>query len=203
MRFQERRALEHDYALFVQNIHNRPSRYGPTEFKDNKRCEAVRIRACLVPKEYERKAITADKKYNGIQDRKVIGPVRRILNTFPQTTGLVFGAYGEVSEAVEQLVRDCSSKQASREWRGLGHRNKEEAAASLIACMRRRIGILGVKAHALMKGERRLEILGNSSTGAKIAAARRTNARRKYHADRLEYHLRARPSFGAPGRPKS
>lgn len=148
---------------------------------------------------YIRKAKLADRRYNNTGPGQV-GPIETRLSTFPQTTGLVFGAYGEASESVECLLRMCAKRIAALKWRSLGSRSAKEAAGFVLGTMRARVGVLGVRTHAQLKARRRLEVLGNSVAGAKVAAVRRAAARSWDRRCREDYHLEARPSFGAPGR---
>ena len=175
------------------------TRYAAARFSQNKRAEAVATRARMVHGDYIRKAKHADKTYNNTLPNQV-GPIEAKLQTFPQTQGLVFGAYGEVSEEVERLLRLCSEKRAARSWRGIGARTKQEATDLLMEDMRARVGILGVRVHAQMKGQRRLEIIGNSKAGAQVAKKKKVAARFNDCAMRREYHRFARPRLGAPGR---
>ena len=48
----------------------------------------------------------------------------RALRAFPAVRGLVFGAYGEMSEDVHTLMREIATLVADREWGHMGARSR-------------------------------------------------------------------------------
>ena len=70
----------------------------------NARCGAVSARQQRVTPEYIGKARRADRTYNGIR-RNDVGPLEAEVKRQGRIDGLVFGAYGEASSYVEQLVK--------------------------------------------------------------------------------------------------
>ena len=67
-------------------------------------------------------------------------------NNNGMVVGLAFGAFGEVSKTVPDLLRKVAKVAAARQWRKLGARSRDEAKAHLYQKYRRLVGILGVKA---------------------------------------------------------
>ena len=70
------------------------------------------------------------------------------LRLFTTTRGLVFGAYGEASADVHDLLAAAATAQAEREWAPMGARTPTEMRAFLIARLRRRLGCTTVLAYA-------------------------------------------------------
>ena len=98
----------------------------------NARCGAVSARQQRVTPEYIGKARRADRTYNGIR-RNDVGPLEAEVKRHGRIDGLVFGAYGEASSDVEQLVQKIAAGSAQRHWRGMGARDVLEAKSILIA----------------------------------------------------------------------
>ena len=82
------------------------SRYKPT-WKER----AVDKRAEQLHNEYVEKARKADQLYGGVEPGQV-GGVEQRLNSFPKVEGMVFGNFGEASQAVHQLVDALASSRA-------------------------------------------------------------------------------------------
>ena len=68
-------------------------------------------RAAQLPQEYMEKARRADQEHGGVQPGTV-GPVERKLLNFPKVEGIVFGNWGETSEATHQLVEALATSRA-------------------------------------------------------------------------------------------
>ena len=99
----------------------------------NARCGAVSARQQRVTREYIGKARRADRRtYNGIR-RNDVGPLEAEVKRHGRIDELVFGAYGEASSDVEQLVQKIAAGSAQRHWRGMGARDVMEAKSILIA----------------------------------------------------------------------
>ena len=80
------------------------SRYKPT-WKNR----AVDKRAENLHQEYLDKATNTDRKFGGVEEGR-IAPVESKLLSFPHVQGMVFGSFGEASEAVHSLViASCTS----------------------------------------------------------------------------------------------
>ena len=69
------------------------------------------------------------------------GPVELLLRTFPACMGLVFGSYGEVSEAVHALESAFAVAIATREWRSMGARTESEARGLITTQLRRELSV--------------------------------------------------------------
>ena len=52
--------------------------------------------------EYHEKAMKTDKDFGGVEEGRV-GPVENKLLSFPTVQGMVFGSFGEASEAVYSM----------------------------------------------------------------------------------------------------
>ena len=78
------------------------------------------------------------------------GPVLAALRAWPPVLGFVFGAFGEASAAVEELVQAVAALQAASAWRTMGARDEDEARAFLLAHLRRRWGRCAVRERARM-----------------------------------------------------
>jgi hypothetical protein len=74
------------------------SRYKPTMVY-----RAVDKRAGQLQRENQEKARKTDRDFGGVEEGRV-GPVENKLLSFPTVLGLVFGSFGEASEAVHSLV---------------------------------------------------------------------------------------------------
>ena len=70
---------------------------------DREGVKAVDKRANVLTEEYNKKARNVDRVYGGAAEGTV-GRVQRKLMDFGQVRGLVFGAFGEASEGVHELV---------------------------------------------------------------------------------------------------
>ena len=67
---------------------------------------------------------------------------------FTTVRGLVFGAYGEASADVHDLISACADQMAQRQWQLAGARTATEMRAFLVSRARRRIGLAAVQAMA-------------------------------------------------------
>jgi len=86
-----------------------PSRYKTGRASGGAR--AVEARARGLQGDYERKAGGADRKFCGVQQGEV-GPVLAKLRSFGAVKGLVFGAWGEASQGVHELVQQLAERKA-------------------------------------------------------------------------------------------
>ena len=75
-------------------------------------------------------------------------PILQRLQSFGRTRGLVFGAYGEASADVHDLMALAATTQAEQMWREAGARSATEMRALLISRSRRRLGMAVVQAMA-------------------------------------------------------
>ena len=104
-------------------------------------------RAEKVAAEYVRKAQRTDQTYCGTAPGTV-GPVEARLRTFDKTVPLVFGAFGEASAAVEQLIDALAEAGADVHWRAMKAKKREEAKGALVWQLRRRWGMAAIRGNA-------------------------------------------------------
>ena len=103
-------------------------------------------RAQQLPTEYRRKAKAVDQEVIGV-DRATRGPVERRLEEFGDLLGLCFGAWGEASEGVHQLVQCLAEKRI--EFLGLqrGRPGSDEELGMCVGQIRRRLSMVAIKGH--------------------------------------------------------
>ena len=136
---------------------------------------AVDRRAGELLQEYVVKARSMDQRFGGVQPGTV-GPVETKLLSFERVQGVVFGAFGEVSEPVHHLIDKLATSRVTvagpqRSRKGL-ERSREGERALIIGLIRRKLSVAGVRAQcSSLLG--RLEMLG---PGMGQAATRRAQA---------------------------
>ena len=116
--------------------------------------------------------------------------MERKVTSFGRVRRLVFGAFGEASPDVYDLVKECGDIGAARGWRDMGAASITDARAILQGRARRHLGIEAVRGHALFKLECLQNLLGNN---ARSAAARRQRAKDDFYGRRWAYHNRRGP----------
>ena len=157
--------------------------FGSSTYRSSmQRCAAVARRADTLPTEYAKKAREVDQKFCGAPTGSV-GPVEQKLRSFEPVRGLVFGAWGEASPAVERLLSALAEVGAMRHWRGMRCQDMDSARGALAWLMRRRWAMTALRDFARLKLER-LEFVGR---GAANAVARRVH-NRDFHAARARGH---------------
>ena len=87
-------------------------------------------------REYERHAEKLD------TDHSLGGAVKARLKSFGPIRALVFGAYGEVSEDVEDLLSLAADELARRRWRAMGATTEAEVRGYFMATLRRKLGLI-------------------------------------------------------------
>ena len=126
----------------------------PTRYQRNPcpQMKAVDRRASTLPAEYRQHAKKVDIEYGGVP-QGVVGPVEAKLLSFPPLRRWVFGAWGEASEDVHQLVNDLASSRAKHQqqleggWRW-SKRSEEAEVALLTGQVRRLLSLEGVRSQA-------------------------------------------------------
>ena len=73
-------------------------------------------------------------------------PIEDRLKSFTRTRCLAFGQYGEASPDVHALLVIAAEAMAKRRWRLLGARTQQEAYGFFISSLRRRMGVVTVRA---------------------------------------------------------
>ena len=137
----------------------------------------VAERARRVPIEYVDHARRLDDRHHGVdRDDARGGPVLAALRAWPPVLGLIFGAFGEASDEVEELVQEVATRRASAEWRRMGAREEAEARAFILAQLRRQWGCCAVRERARMLLARLPQVGRPSLAGSRSAAAGRLRA---------------------------
>ena len=177
----------------IKCISSSQSRYRPSWTE-----RGVDKRADQLHQEYVMKARRADQEYGGVAQGEV-GGVERKLNSYPKVEGIVFGNWGEASQATHQLVEELASSRARvADPQARGRRGQilsEEGVKSLaVGYIRRKLGIASVRAqcHSLLG---RLDGLG---PGATAAAGRRRMAEeqeRLWGRERRAHNLSVKQGF--------
>ena len=127
-------------SLFVdiKTIHRGTSCYAKRTAEQG---GAVRAREARVWPEYLDHAREIDQKC-GPPGSKLI---EQRLRSYSETRGLVFGAYGEATADVHDLITAAAEAQARLQWRQAGARSHKEFRAYAIRNIRRRVGVTAVK----------------------------------------------------------
>ena len=143
------------------------------------------------------KARNTDQNHGGTVPGQV-GRVEAKLLSFPKVEGIVFGNFGEVSEATHALVDALATSRARVAEPQTGKRGKtlteQGVKAMAVGYIRRRLGVAAVKAQCLsLLG--RVEGLG---PGAVSAAGRRRRAleqERLWSRERRAHQLATRQGY--------
>ena len=150
---------------------------------------AVDKRADELHEEYVRKAKEVDRLYVGTQPGHV-GPVQAKLLSFERVQGLVFGAFGEASQAVHQLIDTLANSRVfvagpQRAKRGF-ERSVDAERALVVGHLRRRISITACRAqcHTLLS---RLQVLGPAGLQKLGARAKNVELHQSMQRDRMAF----------------
>ena len=185
----EQRQVLHE----LKCISSSQSRYKPSWEE-----RGVDKRAGKLNQEYLDKARKADQDHGGVQPG-ILGGVERKLLTFPKVEGLVFGNWGEASEATHQLVEALATSRAQvGEPQARGRKGTiltEEGVKSMaVGYIRRKLGITAVKAqcHSLLG---RLEGIGPGATSAQGRRRRAEEQERLWSRERKAHSLSVKQGF--------
>ena len=128
---------------------------------------------------YLGKAKHADKEFVGVPEGQQ-GPVETRLRGYGDIIGMVFGAFGEASEAVHEFVQVVAkARAAGGPGKGAGPKGE---VAKLVGQVRRQLGVAAVKAQAKLLLER-LQLVGQKApTAQEQVAARAQEQQRRYTA---------------------
>ena len=102
-------------------------------------------RAGELQQEYRKKARTVDKDVVGIAEGQK-GPVERRLDEFGQVLGLCFGAWGEASEGVHELVQTLAETRLKYQGLQQGRPGSDRELGVLVGQVRRRLSMAVIKA---------------------------------------------------------
>ena len=186
-----------DQLLELKTVNLARSHY---RFSDNYGEKETKIpikrRSAQIPREYVQKAQKADQTYCGTSPGTV-GPIEQVLRSrFDHVIPLVFGAFGEVNDGVEELIKQLAELGAVIHWRRMKAREPEEAVGALSWMLRRRWGITAVREAArLTLG--RLRFAGANPRNSDIEPQSSAHAEARSYArmEALDY-ARIGPSIG-------
>ena len=103
------------------------------------------MRAGGLQAEYMRKVMEVDVEVIGA-DSSSKGPVERKLDEYGDLLGLCFGAWGEGSEGVHQLVQTLAESRLKYQGLQRGRPGSEQELGILVNQVRRRLSMVAVKA---------------------------------------------------------
>ncbi len=159
-----------DILLEVKTLHFAHTTY-PTPVGAAARCHAVARRAAAIPGEYSTKARKVDRLYCGTAEGST-GPVEARLRNYDPVKSIVFGAFGEASKDVHDLLSALARAGAMRHHRDMLVCGPAEAIGPLAWLLKRRWGVLAARENARLLLSR-LQFVGR---GAAEAASRRSAA---------------------------
>ena len=146
----------HGFLFDLKTVHDGTDHYLTAEARRT-RAAAVAARARAVPTAYEALARGLDERNHGVRGDAVraglvgAGPVLRLLRSFPECVGLVFGAFGEASPSVHELCAHAAAVGSEQGWRRMGARSAAEAHGFLTGRLRRSWGVAAVRAAAHLR----------------------------------------------------
>ena len=120
-----------------------PSRYTlipPHPLPDREYVKAVDKRARVLTEEYIKKARNVDRVYGGAAEGTV-GRVERKLVDMGEVRGLVFGAFGEASEGVHDLVHHLANSRLKAEGLQQGRETAKGELGVLVGQVRRLLSV--------------------------------------------------------------
>ena len=168
-----------------------------SRYKPSGQDRGVDKRANQLHEEYLGKARTADQVHGGVQ-AGVVGRVEAKLLSFPKVEGIVFGNWGEASEATHKLVDMLATSRArvaEPQTSRRGDMLTEEGVRALaVSHIRKTLSVAGVRAQCYSL----LGRLDGMGPGAVLAAGRRRKAleqERLWARERRADALAARQGF--------
>ena len=163
-----------------------PTQYRPARLRQGVRGRCVQERAANVNVEYIRSARGLDERFCGVP-HGTDGPVLRKLQSFDSVIGLVFGAFGEASTGVRQLVDYAATAAADRFYADMGARSPAEAARALRLRFRRELGLANLREHMHLKLRRLDAYVRGSLFGFSRSAAGDSGSDGQHAARRTSY----------------
>ena len=138
-------------------------------------------RARAIPQEYIAKARRLDSEYCGFYQGDP-GPIAQKLGSYGRIGSLVFGAHGEASPDVHELLSVLAKNHASNHGERMGSRDPGTAAASVLSrSLYRSWGLMAIRGQARLK----LAGLAHVRVGAAAPCSRR-QCSEAFHARRRE-----------------
>ena len=149
-----------------------PTRYNmsPALVGNRIHVRAVQRRANGLTGHYMGKATGVDQNYGGVRPGEV-GRVQRKLETFGEVRGLVFGAFGEVSEGVHELIQVVAQSRLRAVGLQKGRVSEKGELGVLVGRIRKQLSVAAVRTQA----DCLITRLGNVGEGTGAAGKRRGN----------------------------
>ena len=139
---------------------------------------AVKLRASEIPEEYRRTARKVDQEL-GFQDGT--GPTTRRLQGFPTVLDLCFGAYGEASQGVKNLLGSFAQSRLRSQGLRKGSPEGEKELGLVTGYLRRRLSTAVIKANVQCLLERMVQVgEGIGQAGKRRQWARREEERARW-----------------------
>ena len=135
--------LEQALLFDVKTIHANSPHYHSAHARDEQR-GAVRHRERRVAPAYTAHAQRLDSELYGAG----VHHIENRLRAFGDTRGLIYGAYGEASDDVHDLIAIAAAKLAEQQWRAAGARSAGEMLSFIKSRCYRRVGLRAVQAFA-------------------------------------------------------
>ena len=122
-------------------------------------------RARVLTNEYIKKAVGVDRNYGGVAEGEV-GRVQRKLEGYGEVRGLVFGAFGECSEGVHELVQTLAVSRLKAVGLQMGRESVKGELGVLVGQVRRLLSVAAVKSQAeCLLGRMRVIVRGTAAAG--------------------------------------
>ena len=188
------RYMGYDMLGDVKTMTHCKTRYNPAALRDGVRGKAVAARALKVHHEYTRAARMLDAKYCATLPGQV-GPVSTKLLSYGQIRGLVFGAFGEVSAGVRELVEIAAKAGALRHYRSMGASSVNQAASALKGRYRRELGLAALREQVHLK-LKHLDLYVKGSTGGFGGAATEAHEQDGWHKARTDAYTESQGFCG-------
>ena len=140
----------------------------------DRRRQTVADRCKTIDRDIVKRMRDLDRDFNGTQDGG--GPCETHLRSkFGKMREFAFGAFGEWSVDVDILISHCTRQIAKHEWMYSGFRCESDAAHILKQYVVKRLGVLSLRAVAVLLSDRRDQIgIGDDKVNKKhVLGARR------------------------------
>ena len=126
----------------------------------------------------------ADRDYVGVA-AGVRGPVEAKMREFGEVKGLVFGAFGEASAAVHELVQIIAEARLEKQAQGAGV-SRKALMGQLVSQVRKALGVQAVRAQAQLLLDRLHQVEGSQGAMWTRELARSEGLRRSLVVDAEE-----------------
>ena len=134
----------------VKTMALNPSNYSSGQLNGGVRGRCITTRASKVNTDVKAQARKLDDTYSNVQPG-TNGPVFNKIQSYGEVQGLCFGAFGEVSQDVRNLLIYVSKRAATVHWKDMGARDEERAMAALRMRWKRKLAVANVREHHRLK----------------------------------------------------